>query len=735
MDKVLLLSFNIEDYYQYFNQPVNMMIGLGVFLFFIFIWASRVFVRIDKERFRDAEYLKGVAKIWQKAKFVQESNRAEESQALFEEFMTLSRANPNAAPPIVIDKGVPDVMRESEYDYEVNARRIWPLSPFWFVLSVAYSVMIYLANAERGVMDALFIAAILPVIQILFSIVIGGMKRQKNKYRRRLFDDLSKYGKDFIFLTRMEILKLNNAIDEKMEDAEKRGKRYKPQKDEIKFVEFGDIPHEVLKEIEQSDVPMQIITDENGDAIDDMPSDVVVAMINGGKSTWEFDGTKKVVKTRGIVNEGASAEFEYSTSPTFKEGTVLSEQPTDVGKYYVRVRLSPTTNYAEYLQMRNFASFEIVKKNQHNVIAVINNRNDKWDFDGEIKPVGASGNALENPDIIYEYSTTPMFTSNIMTEQPTGVGTYYVRLKLSPTKNYNEYLQPNNFMSFTIEKSIQKDIYAKINDGQKSWRFNGKPKTVSVVGNIAEGAIPIFEYCPSSDFANNVSSAQPTNVGTYYIRVKLTESESYRHYVQKGEYQAFTITKGQQENVTATINNGDLKWQYSGIVKPVSLNGIVHENALITYEYSTFSKFNNNVFVNQPLDSGVYYIRAKLNATMNYEAYVQNDNFVSFEIMKAGQVYDTAEVIYSNPEAEKEPEENQLKLVTEQENIAKDVALNVVDPNKNQVVEVRMVNGRGGGFIELSKLAREKSGLKNKNEIDAIGYALESEIERRKNKN
>jgi hypothetical protein len=135
------------------------------------------------------------------------------------------------------------------------------------------------------------------------------------------------------------------------------------------------------------------------------------------------------------------------------------------------------------------------------------------------------------------------------------------------------------------------------------WVYNQMSGTPTING-AHESPDIIYEYSQTANF--NVIIEPPINAGTYYVRAHLSSTEHYNEYMTE-EIQ-FTIAKAEQ-NVSAVITEEN----------ELNIIGIQEYAEIEYYEYS-----NDDIFatiITKPITPGIYYVRAVLSATINYNTY------------------------------------------------------------------------------------------------------------------
>jgi hypothetical protein len=232
----------LSPYYIYFRDLYYLLSGVAVLSLLIFIWAYFALVKVMEGRDRDTNVLKNLPRIWIKAKFLPEENRAAESKKIFDQFMAEVNLGTETC-PVVIDKGNPRAMKLSEYEKISHIKKVHTISITIFLLSVIYGAVVILAN-KADVVFGVTVAGIPLVMQIIFMLVMTRLNSRNTKYRRKLFADLEESGSDFFRITRPYILQVNHPeiAPQTASNTEKT----------FEFEEKGEIPEETLQETKES---------------------------------------------------------------------------------------------------------------------------------------------------------------------------------------------------------------------------------------------------------------------------------------------------------------------------------------------------------------------------------------------------------------------------------------------------------------------------------------------------
>lgn len=197
-------------------------------------WVFNTIRQIQLQKELAALPLINVVKLWHKAKYVPEDAKDRESLYLYQDFLSILDEDDYQYPIMVKNGGVRPMTRK-EYDHLCHQKDKRPVSILMAILSVLCAGLAIVFNTDN-LLFGLGMAAIMPVLQVIFAIFINRFNRDKNFYREKLFLDLKENGTEFILMTKPFIVR--DAYPQKF------GIDAKP-----KFVSLGNLKPEQIQEV------------------------------------------------------------------------------------------------------------------------------------------------------------------------------------------------------------------------------------------------------------------------------------------------------------------------------------------------------------------------------------------------------------------------------------------------------------------------------------------------------
>ena len=171
--------------------------------------------------------------------------------------------------------------------------------------------------------------------------------------------------------------------------------------------------------------------------------------------------------------------------------------------------------------------------------------------------------------------------------------------------------------TFTIKKAAI-NLVVGIND----WTYGEEGSAVATSGNDGNGEVTI-SYKVSGAGDDTYDTTQPTNAGSYVVKVDVAETANYAAGSATAE---FTIFKA---NLSLGLTVQD--WTYGATASTPNLTGNLGEGA-VTYTYANAEAPSAEYSQTVPTNAGSYLIKAAVAATANYNAGETN---ASFSINKA----------------------------------------------------------------------------------------------------
>ena len=298
-----------------------------------------------------------------------------------------------------------------------------------------------------------------------------------------------------------------------------------------------------------------------------------------------------------------------------KDGTKLTDKPSDVGEYKVVVKVDEDSNYNSASDTKDF-TISIADNTWVNELTI-----NGWTYgDSANTPTAKS----KFGDVVFSYgeSKDGTYTSTV----PTNAGTYYVKATVEGTSNYTGLT--SDPVTFTIKKASSNVTITsnldKTYDGNKvdepTYQTNGSTGSVSI------------NYQENKDNKWSDLSKAPTSVGKYRVVVKVDEDTNYSSALDTKE---FAISKADNTWTNELTING---WTYGETANKPSAS-----STFGTAKY-TYSESKDGAYVDTvPINAGTYYVKAEVIGNENYKGLVSE--IVEFSISKADPVLKTLSIL------------------------------------------------------------------------------------------
>jgi uncharacterized repeat protein (TIGR02543 family) len=310
---------------------------------------------------------------------------------------------------------------------------------------------------------------------------------------------------------------------------------------------------------------------------------------------------QNVEKTKSVTDVTYTADAGYYFPENYVVNTVNNVSVTRISASQIKVSGTPTADTAITL-------LDATPKTSITVSVKL----DDWTYDKIAKnPSLVEGSNPGNGNVIYTYYTDEACTVKTTTGsgasfeggQPVNAGAYYVKADVTETTNYSK---GSGSKKFTITpKTIG------INWGSAEFTYNGSEQMPTAT---ATGVI-------DGDTCSITVTGGQTNAGTGYTATASSVNNSnYKLPTEKTK--SFKIGEA---NITVSVKLDD--WTYDKIAKNPSLvEGSNPGNGNVTYTYytneactvKTTSASGASSEGGQPVNAGVYYVKADVAATENY---------------------------------------------------------------------------------------------------------------------
>lgn len=226
-------------------------------------------------------------------------------------------------------------------------------------------------------------------------------------------------------------------------------------------------------------------------------------------------------------------------------------------------------------------------------------------------------NAPDNATIDYYYSSTLdtwLFEKKI---KPTDAGNHYVQAEITSNDEYEPIRTAP--AAFKINK-IAFSASVSLSD----WAYETAANQPTVDNNPGNGKV--VYYYDTSASGSFSSTTKPTDAGTYYVKAYIQETKSHESFTTSPV--KFTINKA-SFSASVSLNS----WTYGDAANQPKVNRNP-ESGNVTYYYDTAAS-GSFTSTAQPTNAGTYYLKAKIDATKNYNECVTQTT--AFVIIKALQ--------------------------------------------------------------------------------------------------
>ena len=279
-------------------------------------------------------------------------------------------------------------------------------------------------------------------------------------------------------------------------------------------------------------------------------------------------------------------EYTYSTS---KDGAYTTQVPSNAGTYWVKATVTEAGNY-EGLEATK--SFSIGKANS--TITINDNLNKEYDGVAVEEPKDIAITGSQGTKTIEWYTAT----GQQLNDAPVNAGSYRVKVILEADVNYAGAEAVKDFTitkaknTWTEELSIQDWVYGATANN---------PSARAQFGTV--------EYTYSTSENGAYTTQVPSNVGTYWIKATVTETDNYEGLEAT---QSFSIGKA---GSTITIDD-NLDKEYDGIAvaDPINITKTGSTGA-VSFEWYTL---DGKQLQTAPINAGNYKVKAILAGDANY---------------------------------------------------------------------------------------------------------------------
>ena len=291
-----------------------------------------------------------------------------------------------------------------------------------------------------------------------------------------------------------------------------------------------------------------------------------------------------------------------------KDGTKLTDKPSEVGEYKVVVKVDEDTNYNSAQATKDFT----ISKADNTWINKLSIKN--WVYGQNANTPTAKS---KFGDVVFSYSDKKdgTYTSTV----PTNAGTYYVKATVEGTLNYTSLV--SDPVEFTVLKASSDITITSVLDKTYDGNKVDEP-TYQTSGSNGLVSINYQEYKD-----NNWSdlTKAPTNVGKYRVVVKVDEDTNYSSALDTKE---FTISKADNTWTDELTING---WTYGETANKPNASA-TFGTVKYTYSESKDGTYTSTI----PTNAGIYYAKAEVIGNENYKGLVSEA--VEFTISKADPV-------------------------------------------------------------------------------------------------
>ena len=294
-----------------------------------------------------------------------------------------------------------------------------------------------------------------------------------------------------------------------------------------------------------------------------------------------------------------------------KDGTKLTDKPSEVGEYRVVVKVDEDTNYNSASDTKDFTIFK-ANNTWTNKLSIKN-----WVY-GQNPNTPSASSTFGTIEYTYSESENGTYVDTV----PTNAGTYYVKATVEGTSNYTGLT--SDPVEFTISKaSSEVTITSNLNK-----TYDGNKVDEPIYQTSGSTGLVSVKYQEYKDNNWNDLTKAPTSVGKYRVVVSLDGNNNYNSALDTKE---FTISKANNTWVNELTINGWTYGQSANIPSASSTFG--------TVKY-TYSESENGTYVDTvPTNAGTYYVKAEVIGNENYKGLVSEA--VEFTISKANPVLKT----------------------------------------------------------------------------------------------
>ncbi|MDE6196169.1 MAG: MBG domain-containing protein, partial [Erysipelotrichaceae bacterium] len=289
--------------------------------------------------------------------------------------------------------------------------------------------------------------------------------------------------------------------------------------------------------------------------------------------------------------------------------TPLTQAPTNVGSYVVKVTVAATNTHIE---ASTTDSFQITPAASS---IIINSYDGKvWDGNPVSDPTDIT-RTQNAATVTFKYYRADDTTTEITA--PSEVGEYKVKAFLSGDANYTD--SESNFVDFNIA-ALGTTITLTYGDQV----YTGSPVAdpqYTVEGST--GAVTI-EWYEASDLTTPLAQA-PTNVGSYVVKVNVAGTDTHTGASKTASFEITPATS------TISINSYDGKvWDGNPVSNPTDITR-TQNNATVTFKY--YRADDTTTEIAAPSEVGEYKVKAFLSGDENYAD--SESDFVDFSIVAA----------------------------------------------------------------------------------------------------
>ena len=311
----------------------------------------------------------------------------------------------------------------------------------------------------------------------------------------------------------------------------------------------------------------------------------------------------KSIDTPEVTKTGSTKDLTFKWLK--KDGTELTDKPSDVGEYTLTVSVEEDTNYNSASVSKDF------------VITIADNAwIDKLTINGWTYGQNANKPSAKATFGTVKYTYIESKDGTYVDTVPTNAGTYYVKATVDGTLNYKGLV--SEAIEFTVLKanttlSITSSV-DKTYDGNTAsdpvYKLEGNTNTVTIEWLNKDGT---------------KLTVKPSEVGEYKVVVKVDEDTNYN---SASDSKEFTISKADN---TWTNKLSIKNWVYGQNPNTPTAKSKFGD---VVFSYS--DKKDGAYTSAVPTKPGTYYIKATVEGTSNYTGLTSDP--VTFTISKADPV-------------------------------------------------------------------------------------------------